>query len=147
MLLRHFTDSDIPVLQRYMFKGMSTDEIARILREWDSLKYGGKYLEMFAVTGENAVVGTISLMENSKSVVSFGFEVFPEYRRKGYALRAIEAAIKVAGEKGFAVVLDQVRTDNAASIALHEKAGFEKLEYEYTNQKGRNVCLFEKTLV
>ena len=44
------------------------------------------------------------------------------------------------------ILLDQVRRDNAASIRLHEKLGFETDGYGYRNQKGREVVLYLKPL-
>lgn len=50
-----------------------------------------------------------------------GVETAPECRRKGYALELLHSAIERAGEKP---VFSHVSKTNAASMALHRKAGF-----------------------
>ncbi|GEM_PF-6637193 len=47
---------------------------------------------------------------------------------------------------GYRILVDQVREDNAASIGLHEKLGFESDRYAYKNKKDRNVFIYIKVL-
>ena len=49
-------------------------------------------------------------------------------------------------KRGFEILLQQVRTDNGASIRLHEALGFEKDNYTYTNRNGNEVFLYLKTI-
>ena len=42
---------------------------------------------------------------------------------------------------GYRILVDQVREDNAASIGLHEKLGFESDRYAYKNKKDSRSCL------
>ena len=65
----------------------------------------------------------------------------------GDALKgALAALISLAKEKGYRIVLDQVRRDNRASIRLHEKLGFETDGYIYRNRKNNEVVLYLKIL-
>ena len=64
--------------------------------------------------------------------MSIGPEVFGEYRRKGFAKEAMICACEMAKEKGFKIVSQQIRTNNAASIALHLSLGFETNELVFT---------------
>lgn len=146
VVLRNFTASDIPILQKYCYKDLKDQEIQEMVDQWDRKEYEGKYFELFAVTAGQAVVGSISLYQHTKSVVSFGLEIFMEYRRRGYASAAVREAFQIAGNKGYQMALDQVRTNHTASIALHQKLGFETDGYEYKNQKGNSVYLFLRPL-
>ena len=56
-------------------------------------------------------------------------------------------ACQKAKEKGFKIVSQQIRTNNAASIALHSSLGFETNELVYTNAKGNQVSIYLKCLI
>ena len=86
------------------------------------------------------------MMEYSKSVVSFGAEIYPAFRRSGFAYAANLLLFDRAKQLGYKVVQNQVRTDNTASIRLNEKLGFETDQYVYQNQKNSPVYLFLKVL-
>lgn len=101
---------------------------------------------MYAVLHDETVVGTISLYARSKSVISIGPEIFEAYRQRGFAKAALTEAMQMAKEKHYQIVLQQVRTDNTASIRLHESLGFESDRYVYQNQKGNDVFLYLKTI-
>lgn len=146
IVLRNFAGSDIPTLQKHRYQDLKAREIQEMIDQWNQKEHEGKYFEMFAVTDGQTLVGSISLYQHTKSVVSLGSEIFMEYRRRGYASAAIRQAFQIAKNKGYRIVLDQVRTNNTASIALHEKLGFEADGYEYKNQKGSSVYLFLKLL-
>ncbi len=51
-----------------------------------------------------------------------------------------------AASKGYRLVMQQIRTDNEASIKMHEKLGFERLDSVYRNRKGNEVCLYFKII-
>lgn len=142
--LRKFNASDEETISSKM--NVPADVAKRLISEWDATQYQGRYFEMFAITEDDTVVGTISLYELSHSIISIGTEVFEEYRKHGYARAAMQQAIQLAQAKKYPVVFQQVRVDNPASIRLHESLGFEKEDSVYTNKKGRDVYLFVKAL-
>ncbi|MBQ9459436.1 MAG: GNAT family N-acetyltransferase [Oscillospiraceae bacterium] len=144
--LRHFTRGDIPALRAELWRDASEDELLRMIADWNTLTHDGKYFEMFAVVRGGAVAGTASLYEHTASTVSLGAEIFESERGKGCAFEALQLLMAHAREKGFRIAQDQVRADNAASIRLHEKLGFETDGYVYRNQKGREVVLYWKAL-
>lgn len=146
IILRDFTVSDIPVLKKYRYADRTDQEIQVMMDQWDQKEYKGKYFEMFAIMDGETCVGSLSLYQHTQSVVSFGPEIFMEYRRRGYASAAVREAFQIAKSKGYGIVLDRVRTDNPASMALHQKLGFETDAYEYQNKKGNGVFLFIKLL-
>ena len=55
-------------------------------------------------------------------------------------------AMDIAKSKGYKVVMQQIRADNVASIALHNSQGFETDGYVYTNKKGNEVLIYIKVL-
>lgn len=142
--LRRFEGKDAEFLSNLY--GISKERAEQLIGEWETLKYGDRYFEMFAVVREEKIVGTVSLYEHSESVVSAGPEIFGEYRRKGYGAQALELAVGVAKKRGYRVVLQQVRADNVASLALHKKLGFETDNYIYKNRKGNDVLIFVKPI-
>ena len=100
---RHFTTEDAPILQKEQYPNMNLDEIKSMIDDWNKNTFSGKYFEMFAITDNTKVVGTISLYEHSKHVASLGCEIFEQERHKGYAagnighIRNIEGIIHVKG--------------------------------------------------
>lgn len=144
--IRLFADNDVDTLQTNLYPDMRAEEIRDMVREWNSGSYQGKRFEMFAVLRGEEIVGTVSLYALSKSVASIGAEVFEPYRRSGYAYEANLLLLDHAKELGYRVILNQVRTDNAASIRLNEKLGFETDRYVYRNKKEHPVFLFIKAL-
>ena len=111
--------------------------------EW---RYSEILQQTFAVLDDNKIVGELSLYEHSKSIVSIGLEIFSDFQGQGYGKQALMSALQICGSKGYKIVCDQVRTDNAASIALHQSSGFESDMYRYKNQKGTDVYLYMKAL-
>lgn len=146
IFLRHFTKNEATAIQTLMYPGLSSEETMRMLCEWGECSYQGKYFEMFAIEADGRVVGNASLMEHSEYIVSLGVEIFPNERRKGYAYQAMSQLCKLAAEKGYEVVLDQIRTDNIASFRLHEKLGFGSTGSIIQNSKGNEVFLYAKDI-
>jgi RimJ/RimL family protein N-acetyltransferase len=140
--LREFDESDAAALRAGQYPGAETEDIGAMIRDWREKTYQGKYFEMLAVTDDGRVVGSVSLYERSANIASAGIEIFPAERRKGYAEEAMRLILERAAGRGFRAVQDQVAGDNAASIALHEKTGFETDGYIYTNARGREVMLY-----
>jgi len=140
--IRHFTEQDAPVIGRNQYPGVPMAEIREMISEWENNTCRGRYFEMFAVTRDGAVVGSVSLFEHTKSAVSVGVEIYPGERRKGYAFTGMRLVMEHARALHYRVILDQVRPDNPASVALHKRLGFETDGYIYKNAKGQDVLLF-----
>ncbi|MBQ2986057.1 MAG: GNAT family N-acetyltransferase [Tyzzerella sp.] len=136
--LRNFAEADALDLQRNKYRHKTISEVQDMIREMNRKCYNDKYFEMFAVVHKGSIVGMISLYEHSKWVVSCGPEIFASECRKGYGYEALLRTLLIAREKGYKIAVAQIRTDNIASIALHEKARFE-MEHEYVNSKGNAV--------
>ena len=145
-ILRHFRAEDAELLRARLYPELESERIGALIEEWGTLKYGGKYFEMFAVEEDGRVVGSASLYEHSPSVVSAGNELFGGERGKGLGTAAMRLLEEAAAGRGFRIIKDQVAADNAGSIGLHEKCGFETDGYVYKNKKGVDVLIFLKAL-
>lgn len=144
--LRPFTPEDLPRLKALEgYAGCSEEELAQMLRDWEGKEYQGRYFETLAVEAEEGVVGLVSLYQRTASAVSLGVEIAPSCRRKGYGCAACAAALDHARRRGWKIAVSQVRKDNAPSLALHEKLGFE-IEHGYVNAKGHEVWFLLKAL-
>ena len=140
--IRHFTEQDATIIQQKQYTETSITDIYEMITEWESNTYQGKYFEMFAIIADDAIVGSASLYEHSKSVVSIGVEVYPDQRRKGYAAEGMRLIMNHARDLGYRIIQDQVRTDNQASIALHNSLEFETDGYVFKNAKDKDVLLY-----
>lgn len=140
--LRQFSNQDAEILQKKQMPDASMDEVLQTIQAWGSHGYQGRYFEMLALTADEAVVGCVSLYAHTDSIASVGVEVFSEERGKRYATEGMRLIIEIAKTRGYRVIQDQVRADNGASAALHEKLGFETDGYIYQNAKGRKVLIY-----
>ena len=140
--LRPFTAHDAENIQQNQYPDVPISDIREMIAEWETHIYQGKHFEMYAITADDVVVGSVSLYENTKSIVSVGVEVYPCERRKGYASEAMKLTMNRAKALGYRVILNQVRTDNEPSIALHKRLGFETDGTIYRNAKGNDVFLY-----
>ncbi len=137
MVIREFTEADLPEAERRF-----GPEAGELIARWREKVWNGKFFEMLAVEDGGALVGTVSLLEHSRSAVSLGIEIFPEYRRRGRATAACALALERARKRGYKIAMDQVRADNQASAALHRRLGFENDGYVYINRKGSEVLIY-----
>ena len=87
----------------------------------------------------------MSLYAHEDGTISDGIEIFPPFRRCGFAARALSLLMAAARAQGYSVMTAQVRTDNAASNALHARAGFVPGE-AWINRKGNEVRTWRKEL-
>ena len=68
------------------------------------------------------------LLPHSPNAVEFGFGVFPEFRRRGYAREAAKAMMHWATDNhGVTEFIMTIRPDNLASQALAAQLGFRKI--------------------
>ena len=147
VLLRNFRDSDAEMLQQKHSVQMTLEETKAMIADWNKKDHASRYFEMFAIIRDEELVGLISLYQLSESMVSCGPEIFACYRRQNIGGEAMMLAMEVAKGKGYKMVLQQIRVDNTASIALHNRIGFETDGYIYRNKKGNEVLIYAKSLL
>ena len=125
---------------------ISKTDIDEMIKSSDAKIFNGRFFEMYVIMSEETIVGLISLFEQSASVVSVGPEIFAEYRKLGYATKAMQIAMDIAKSIGYKIVFQQVRVDNVASIKLHTKLGFETDNTVFKNRKQNDVCFYLKPI-
>ena len=152
---RNLSEDDCDfILQKWVghssiFRENRKDELRAKITDMNTKQYDGRYYEIFGLLNDNVLVGTFSLNQREKdipeNVVYFGIEIDGENRGKGYATKAVSMACDIAKAKGYSKIFSQTRTDNTASVKLHEKCGFEIIE-KTINSKGNEVYNYLKTL-
>jgi len=146
IILRNFRGTDASIFQEKHSRHLPLEEIKELFRKWNLREYEGKYFEMFAIIKDEDIVGRISLYQHSVNVISCGPEIFEGCCRQGFAKEAMGLAMEISKNKGYKVVMQQIRTDNRASIALHNSLDFETDGYVYRNKKGNEVLIYVKVL-
>ena len=82
------------------------------------------------IWGEEWQIGKFCLLFTNKVVSLWGFEVYPEHQRKGYAKKTLEGVIKALREQGRHILALYVKRDNTSAITLYESLGFKRIEQE-----------------
>lgn len=143
MTLAPLSEADLPILAYY--QGHPVEELRPMLAASLAQRYEGRYYEQFAVRVDGCLVGTVSLFAQEDGTVCNGVDTFPTFRQCGFAAGGLALLMDIARLRGYAVQTAQVRTDNAASIALHTKLGFVPGE-TWINRKGNEVRTWRKEL-
>ncbi len=123
---------------RPAFPEMSNGDFAEMLHDAQSHTWQGLPFELFVIRQAGQTVGFVSLVCREKGVVSNGIGVSEPWRKQGIATEAMRQLLVIAHRLGYARMTTQIRTDNAASLALHRKLGF-KLDETFINRRGREV--------
>ena len=144
--LQQFQKEDAQIVQTHLYPKMTIGDVERMIADWNTCSYQDHPFEMFAIEADGRIAGCASLLGRSKTIASAGVEIFSDDRRKGIASEAVLCLCRQAAEGGYRIILDQVRTDNRASIGLHEKCGFESDGYVYRNGRGHEVLLYLKSI-
>ena len=143
--IRKYREQDAYLLQQLKYQNKSIEEIEETITLWKEKTYNGSYFEMFAVCDQDEIVGSVSLYQHSDYIISAGPEIYVPYRKKGYGFEALMLAYDYAKDLGYKIASAQIRTDNVASICLHEKLGFQR-DCEMMNRKGNSVYIYLKQL-
>ena len=113
------------------FAGTSYDDMSReeklaMIGESLRREHEGSYFELLAVCDGDRIVGFMNLCAHSAHIISISPEIKRELRARGYAFLGETQALRYAAERGYTIAVAGVREDNAASLALHRKLGFEE---------------------
>lgn len=87
----------------------------------------------------------MNLYARSDCTISIGPEIKKRLRRQGYGFRAETLALEHARKMGYSVAVANVREENAASIALHEKLGF-AVGAHCLSEHGKPIRVYIKAL-
>ncbi len=143
--LRSFTAQDAPLLLSNSVAASLPDAQQRITA-WSAKQHNGRYFEMLGVFRADTLVGTLSLCAQSPNIASLGIEIFALYQRQGCGKAAMRLGMEMARQAGFSILSDQIRQDNAASLALHRALGFETDGYVYRNRRDHPVLIYLRSL-
>lgn len=137
-------EADLAVIAYY--QNTTAEKLLPMLAASQSQRHEGRYYEQFAVWVNGYMVGMVSLFEQEDGTVSDGVDIFPVFRRCGFARQALTLLEDKARARGFTVMTAQVRTDNVASIALHSALGMRPGQ-PWINRRGNEVCTWRKELL
>lgn len=79
---------------------------------------------VFEIRHHDQNVGTVSFVGTHPRQARIGYDVLPDFRRRGHASRAVAALIAAAPGLGFDVIRAECRSNNTPSRRILEKTGF-----------------------
>ena len=120
------------------------EEMKALIAEWNRGEAQGKRFYMLLIEADGEPCGLVSLFEKERGA-SLGISVQPDFQRRGIGTEAVRLAAESALACGWENLLSECRTDNAASIALHERCGFMRTG-ERVNRRGNRVICWEKPI-
>ena len=139
MTLRSFVIDDCKTISQYQYPGMPEEDIRKMVGQWNENQFDNRYFAQFAIDIDGQIVGYVSLFEQPDGTISEGVEIYPPFRRQGFASKALTLLIQRAKGLGYTTMVAQIRQDNIPSLALHKKMGF-AITDQFTNKRGKPVC-------
>jgi ribosomal protein S18 acetylase RimI-like enzyme len=85
-------------------------------------------LTILGLEVEGRLVAAVIVTHDSRKGWINRLAVEPDYRRRGYGMRLIEASEALLREQGIPITAALVMSDNAASLALFQKAGYVEID-------------------
>ncbi len=128
-----------------VYQNTSLNRRQELIQSSIDKNYNGAYFEFFVVYDDNTVIGFMNLCAHSKHIISICPAIKTKYQRKGYGFLAEKMALAYAKNKGYTISSAGITEDNTASIALHEKLGFE-LDHVYVNKNGKTMRCYLKII-
>ena len=128
--------TDWPAVHRIYAEGIATGDatLEREAPDWDHFDRSHRHdCRLVArTTPRGPAVGWVALTAYSARRVYSGVAwesvyVAEEYRGRGVGRALLEALVKASEKAGFWTLLAGVMVENEASIALHERCGFERV--------------------
>ena len=135
----------MPDFEDTSYAAMPDEDKCRMIQESCDRRHDGAYFELFAVSDDDRIVGFMNLDARCAHTISLGPEIQKRFPRPGYGHAAETLALQHAKQSGYTAAVAEVREDNAASIALHEKLGF-SVEERRINKHGNPVRIYRKAL-
>ncbi len=131
IILRPFTQADLPVLKQYLFSNRSLKSVSAILDQWNGEEY-------FALSADGQAVGYGHLIEQNQDTVEMDLCVFSDFRGKTYGRQAVEQLLVFARERGYSSVVATVRKNSVPACRLCDSMGFIRA-VETVTAKGQEV--------
>lgn len=104
------------------------EEWPEIIREWEAERKQGGFIRWgIALKASGALIGGVYLYQKEERCC-VGYMLHPSKWRQGYASEALSAVKEYAFAQGVAALYASADRQNAASIRLLERAGFQCIE-------------------
>ena len=145
LTLKPITHDNINDFDGTSYEAMSAAERKTLISESIGQLHNDRYFEFLVVYDNDHIVGFMNLFAHSEHIISCGPAIKTAFQKQGFGFAAESMALNYAKSKGFTIAVGGVDEHNAASIALHEKLGFE-MERTYTGTHGRTIRLYIKAL-
>ena len=145
LCLTPISSGNISDLEDTSYAEMSDDDKRRMVRESCDKQHNGAYFELFSVSDDGQIVGFMNLYARSARIISIGPEIKKRFQKQGYGYCAETLALEHARKMGYSIAVANVREDNAASIALHEKLGF-AVDAHCLSEHGKPIRVYIKAL-
>lgn len=143
--LKPVSEGNIPDFADTSFAEMSVEEKRGMIQESVRKEHNGSYFELYAVYDGDLLVGFMNLYAHAAHLISVAPEIKRTQRRRGYGYQGMLLALQLARDAGYTAAIAGVREDNPASIALHEKLGFE-LGSNCLSKNGKPMRIYVKVL-
>ncbi len=145
--VRRAAASDLDDLVALEQSSFSSDRLSRAQyrRHLDS----DSALVLVAGSGDRHCLGSAVLFFRKGSIVArlYSLATLPAARGQGVGAALLEAVAAAARRRGSHALRLEVRTDNAAAIALYERQGFHRIgRYAQYYQDGADAWRYEKAL-
>ena len=135
VVIRPMTEDDWPAVRQIYEEGIATNDAtldARPPDSWATWVAGRRTEARFVALREGETVGWIALSPWSSRHVYRGVAwesvyVAERARGTGVGRALLEAAIAASEEAGIWTLIAGIQIENAASLALHERAGFRQI--------------------
>ena len=145
IILKPITYDNLHDFDGTEYGSMPLEERKRLIDESINQNHNGSYFEFLVVYQDDTVFGFMNLFAHSAHIISCGPEIKEAFRKKGLGFLAEAMALDYAKKNGYTIAVGGVDDHNTASIALHEKLGFE-MDRKYQNKQGRWIRLYIKAL-
>ena len=155
--IRPLAATDWPAVRRIYEAGIATNNatLERQAPEWDAWDRGHRPdCRFVAVDGDGEVVGWAALSPMSGRAVYSGVAwesvyVAPEAQGRGVGSALLATIVAASEAAGVWTLQAGVLTENAASLAVHERAGFRRVGTQRrlgrdAEERWRDVVLFER---
>lgn len=146
LFLRTVTEADVAAVRLVGKDEFETDESALEFIRWQ--KNPGRLLIQLYIwlAHTDQCIGRVYIHAKPEigDEVEIGYSIIEEYRNRGYATEAGEAAVKFAFEQAKQEVLCAiVKPENIASRRVIEKLGFEKCGMRRVLDENNEECDFD----
>lgn len=114
-----------------------------------SMKNGGPVFT-FGIVADGTLVGMVEMRNDLLSSegftsgdVNISYGIYPRYRRRGYASRAVRLMVNFVANRGFHKAIIKVSPHNDRSLRVAERCGFTK-ERQLVTENGEPMIIYVK---